>query len=119
MIDVLLARVTYMGAVALIAIGLYVLVDDQHLVKKVFGLNIFQTGVFLFFIGAGYRTGGAPPIVSPGGGPYVNPLPQVLMLTAIVVGVAVTAVALALIVRIHGEYGTVREDELREVLADE
>lgn len=118
MIDVLLDRVTYIGAFALVALGLFVLVDDQNLLKKVFGLNIFQTGVFLFFISAGYRAGGAPPILS-SEGPYVNPFPQVLMLTAIVVGVSVTAVALALIIRIHREYGTIREDELREVLGDE
>lgn len=116
LLDVFLARINYVAYVLLVAIGLFVLVDDDHLVKKVLGLNIFQTGVFLFFISAGYRSGGNPPIVSPGGGPYVNPLPQVLMLTAIVVGVSVTAVALALIVRVYREYGTLREDVLREEL---
>ncbi|WP_435333251.1 cation:proton antiporter subunit C [Haloarchaeobius sp. TZWWS8] len=119
MIDVLLERVNYLGYVALVTIGLFVLVDDENLVKKVIGLNLFQTGVFLFFITVGYRRGGDPPIVSDGGGPYVNPLPQVLMLTAIVVGVSVTAVALALVVRIYREYGTLREDVLREELADD
>jgi multicomponent Na+:H+ antiporter subunit C len=119
MIDALLARLNFVAYVALVAIGLFVLIDDENLVKKVLGLNVFQTGVFLFFITAGYRTGAAPPIVSPDGGPYANPLLQVLMLTAIVVGVSVTAVALALIVRIHREYGTLREDVLREELADE
>lgn len=119
MIDVLVARVHYVAALLLIAVGLFVLIDDENLVKKVLGLNIFQTGVFLFFITIGYRRGGEPPIVTAGGGPYVNPLPQVLMLTAIVVGVSVTAVALALIVRIYGEYGTMREDVLQEVLADD
>ncbi|MFB6303865.1 MAG: cation:proton antiporter subunit C [Haloferacaceae archaeon] len=119
MIDLLLARLTYVGYVALVAVGLFVLVDDENLVKKVLGLNVFQTGVFLFFVTAGYRTGGAPPLVADGGGPYVNPLPQVLMLTAIVVGVSVTAVALALVVRIYREYGTLREDVLLEAMADE
>ena len=119
LLGALLARGNYVVYVALVAIGLFVLIDDEHLVKKVIGLNIFQTGVFLFFITLGYRAGGSPPILSASGGPYVNPLVQVLMLTAIVVGVSVTAVALALIVRIYREYGTLREDVLREVLADE
>ena len=119
MIDSLLARFPYVGAVALVVVGLFVLVDDENLVKKVLGLNVFQTGVFLFLVTAAYRTGADPPIVTAGGGPYANPLPQVLVLTAIVVGVSVTAVALALIVRIYREYGTLREDVLREELADE
>jgi multicomponent Na+:H+ antiporter subunit C len=104
------AHVVY---VLLVAIGLFVLVNDENLVKKVVGLNIFQTGVFLFFITSAYRTGGRAPLVT-GTGPFVNPLPHVLILTAIVVGVAVTAVALALIVRIYGEYGTLREDIIRD-----
>lgn len=114
-----LARLPYVASVALVAVGLFVLIDDENLVKKVLGLNVFQTGVFLFFVAAGYRTGGNAPLLSPDGGPYVNPVPQVLMLTAIVVGVSVTAVALALVVRIYDEYGTLREDVIREELADE
>jgi multicomponent Na+:H+ antiporter subunit C len=104
------AHVVY---VLLVAVGLFVLVNDENLVKKVVGLNIFQTGVFLFFVTSAYRTGGRAPLVT-GPGPFVNPLPHVLILTAIVVGVAVTAVALALIVRIYGEYGTLREDVIRD-----
>ena len=119
MIEAFLDRLNYVGYVLLVGIGLFVLVDDENLVKKVLGLNVFQTGVFLFFVTAGYRAGGDPPIVSPGGGPYANPLPQVLMLTAIVVGVSVTAVALALVVRLYREYGTLREDVLREALDDD
>lgn len=119
MIEILAARVHYVTAILLVAVGLFVLIDDENLVKKVIGLNIFQTGVFLFFITIGFRRDGEPPIVSTGGGPYVNPLPQVLMLTAIVVGVSVTAVALALVVRIYREYGTLREDVLLEVASDE
>jgi multicomponent Na+:H+ antiporter subunit C len=98
----------------LVGVGLFVLVDDDDLVKKVVGLNIFQTGVFLFFVTSAYRADGKAPLIT-GPGPYVNPLPHVLILTAIVVGVAVTAVALALVVRIYGEYGTLREDVIREV----
>jgi len=119
MIAALADRLAYVVAVVLIGLGLFVLIDDENLVKKVLGLNVFQTGVFLFIVTAAYRTGADPPIVTAGGGPYANPLPQVLVLTAIVVGVSVTAVALALVVRIYREYGTLREDVLREALADE
>jgi multicomponent Na+:H+ antiporter subunit C len=97
----------------LVGVGLFVLVDDDSLVKKVVGLNLFQTGVFLFFITSAFRTGGRAPLLS-GPGPFVNPLPHVLILTAIVVGVSVTAVALALVVRLADEYGTVSEREIRE-----
>jgi multicomponent Na+:H+ antiporter subunit C len=108
------AHVTY---ALLVGIGLFVLVDDENLVKKVVGLNVFQTGVFLFFITSAYRAGGRAPLVV-GEGPFVNPLPHVLILTAIVVGVSVTAVALALVVRLYEEYGTLREDVIRELRAE-
>lgn len=118
MIDVL-GRLHYLAAVFLVAVGLFVLIDDDNLLKKVLGLNVFQTGVFLFFVTVGYRRDGAPPILTEAGGPYVNPLPQVLMLTAIVVGVSVTALALALVLRVYRAYGTLSEDAVREAMADE
>lgn len=102
----------------LVGVGLFVLVDDENLVKKVIGLNIFQTGVFLFFVTSAYRLDGRAPLVTEPG-PFVNPLPHVLILTAIVVGVAVTAVALTLVVRIYGEYGTLREDVIRSIREDD
>lgn len=101
-VDPLLARLPYVAAVVLVGVGLYVLLVDAPLVKKVVALNVFQTGIFLFFVAAGMRTGGRSPLVT-ASGPYVNPLPHVLVLTAIVVGVSVTAVALALVVRISRE----------------
>ena len=101
----------------LVGVGLFVLVDDEPLVKKVIGLNLLQTGVFLFFITSAYRVDGRAPLVV-GEGPFVNPLPHVLILTAIVVGVSVTAVALALVVRLYDEYGTLREDVIRELRAE-
>jgi multicomponent Na+:H+ antiporter subunit C len=101
----------------LVGIGLFVLVDDENLVKKIIGLNVLQTGVFLFFITSAYRVDGRAPLVV-GEGPFVNPLPHVLILTAIVVGVSVTAVALALVVRLYDEYGTLREDVIRELRAE-
>jgi multicomponent Na+:H+ antiporter subunit C len=113
-VDVVLARLPYLVAVLLIGIGVVVLIDDDNLVKKVIGLNVFQTGIFLFFVAASVRTDGrSPNLAAPG--PYVDPVPHVLILTAIVVGVSVTAVALALVVRVHQSYGSLREDVVREV----
>ena len=111
----MLGRAAYVVAVLLVGIGLYVLVADRNLVKKVVGLNVFQTGIFLFFIAAGFREGGSTPLLKRPP-PYVNPLPHVLILTAIVVGVRITGVALALVVRLYREYGTLDEIALREVV---
>jgi multicomponent Na+:H+ antiporter subunit C len=118
-VDLLVTRYNYVGAMLLIAIGLYLVVGDRNLVKKVIGLNIFQTGIFLFFITAAYVEGGVPPVVHGGEETYVSPLPHVLILTAIVVGVSLTAVALTLVVRIYSEYGTLREDRLQEMETDD
>jgi len=111
--SLLLTRGAYVVYALLVGVGLFVLVDDDSLVKKILGLNLFQTGVFLFFVAAAFRVGGQAPLLA-GDGPYANPLPHVLVLTAIVVGVSVTAVALALVVRIYDEHGTVDESEIRE-----
>jgi multicomponent Na+:H+ antiporter subunit C len=107
-------RFTYVVAFVLVGIGLFVLVDAGNLLKKVVGLNLFQTGVFLFFIAGAYRADGTAPLLS-GVSPYVNPLPHVLILTAIVVGVSVTAVALALLVRVYDEYGTLEDHSIQQV----
>jgi multicomponent Na+:H+ antiporter subunit C len=111
--SLLVSRGTYVVAVVLIAVGLYVLVDDRNLVRKVVGLNIFQTGIFLFLVTSAFRTDGRAPLLS-ATGPFVNPLPHVLVLTAIVVGVSVTAVALALVARIYDAHGTFDETVVRE-----
>jgi multicomponent Na+:H+ antiporter subunit C len=84
-------------------------------VKKIIGLNIFQVGIFLFFVTSGFVDGAAPPLLGSGSAPYASPLPHVLILTAIVVGVSLTAVALALVVRIYDAYGTLDEDAIEEV----
>ena len=118
-------RYTYLLFAILLAIGLYMIIASPNLVKKVIGLNLFQTAVFLLFVSTAYVAGGSVPVVpadtaGPGEGAlYASPLPHVIVLTAIVVGVALTAAALALIVRIYAEYGTLREDTLKEVIADE
>ncbi len=97
--------------------GLYIVIAKGNLVKKIVGLNIFQTAVFMFYISIGKVTDGTAPIL-PNYGPvkpdaiYSNPLPHVLILTAIVVGIATTSLGLALIVRIREEFDTIEEDEL-------
>ncbi|WP_247008434.1 cation:proton antiporter subunit C [Halorientalis litorea] len=108
----------YVATFLLLGIGAYMMISDRNLVKKIIGMNIFQTGIFLFFIAAAFLDGATNPVLSQPG-PYVSPLPHVLILTAIVVGVSLTAVALALVVRIYSEYGTLETDVLAEVRADE
>ncbi len=112
--ELFLSRYNYWMAIILMLIGLYALIAKQNLVKKIIGLNIFQTAIFLFYISFAEVRGGTAPIYTAEGvhALYVNPLPHVLILTAIVVGVSVTAVALSLIVRIYEEYGVLDEDEL-------
>jgi len=104
----------YHLAIILAMIGLYTMISRTNLVKKVAGLNIFQVSVFILFISLGVIEDGTVPILSPDHEVYSNPLPHVLILTAIVVGVATTAVALALVVRIREAYGTVEEDRVHE-----
>lgn len=102
----------YWIVVGLMMAGLYVVIDRSNLVKKVIGINLFQTSVILFYVSMGKIRGGTAPILKDGVEVYSNPLPHVLMLTAIVVGVATTAVALALVVRIKEAYGSIEEDEI-------
>lgn len=104
----------YHAVITLMMIGLYIMISRGNLVKKMMGMNIFQASVILFYVSMGKIEGGTPPILIEGAENvvYSNPLPHVLMLTAIVVGVATTAVGLALSVRIKEAYGTLEEDEL-------
>jgi multicomponent Na+:H+ antiporter subunit C len=106
------AHYNYHLAIILSMIGFYTMISRSNLVKKVIGLNVFQVSVFILFISIGVLEGGTVPILREGYELYSNPLPHVLILTAIVVGVATTAVALALAVRIHEAYGTVEEDQV-------
>lgn len=151
----LLGHYNYWIFIFLMMVGFYILISRGNLIKKIVGLNVFQTSVFFFYISMGKILGGTAPILfgemSHGGevehvpegteGPgeavgeavqaaaeaaghavdatadviYSNPLPHVLILTAIVVGIATTAVALGLVVRIHEAYGTIEEDEIQEL----
>ena len=107
-----LGHYNYWIAITLAMIGFYTVIARGNLVKKIIGLNIFQASVFLLYISIGAVAGATAPILAEGAGLYANPLPHVLILTAIVVGVATTALGLALVIRIKEAYGTVEEDEL-------
>ena len=109
----LLEHYNYVIVIFLMMTGFYVVIARDNLIKKLIGLSIFQTSVFLLYITIGKVEGGTAPIIAEGFDTYANPLPSVLILTAIVVGVATTSVGLALVVRINEEYGTIEEDEIR------
>lgn len=98
----------------LMVIGLYTVISHGNLVKKLIGLNLFQIGVFMFYIALGKVEDGKAPIIEEGIETYSHPLPHVLILTAIVVGVATTSLGLALAIRIYEAYGTIEEDEVIE-----
>ena len=102
----------YWVVVFLMMVGFYVAIAHGNLVKKIIGLNIFQVSVFTFYITMSKVKGGTAPILAKGIEVYTNPLPHVLILTAIVVGVATTALGLALVVRIRDAYGTIEDDEI-------
>lgn len=118
------AKYNYWLYVVLMMIGFYAMIGKRNLMKKLLGMNIFQTAIILLFVSSGVKRGGGIPILDK----YevlaqgvdvttvVNPLPHVLMLTAIVVSVSVTGVALAILQRIYREYGTLEEDEILEKL---
>ena len=113
----------YWAVIVLMMVGFYTLIARGNLVKKLIGLNIFQTSVIMMYVSFGKVTGGTAPILvesgDHGGGAvehvlYSNPIPHVLMLTAIVVGVATLALGLSLVVRINEAYGTIEEDEIQD-----
>ena len=125
--DFIVGHLNYWLVIVLMMTGLYIVVDKGNYVKKIVGLNIFQTSVFMLYISMGKVSGGTAPIfpVDMNIDPsvvYSNPLPHVLILTAIVVGIATTSLGLALIVRIREEFGTIEEDEILAIereMADE
>lgn len=118
------------AVIVIMMAGFYIMIARHNLVKKILGLSIFQTGIFYFYVGLGKVDGATAPIfVDPAlvestdiaTNPilYSNPLPHVLILTAIVVSVATMAVGLALIVRIYEKYGSIEEDEIHEMDLEE
>ena len=104
----------YWIVVVLMMAGLYIVISRRNLIKQMVGLGIFQASVFVFYIAMGKVEGGTAPIIVEGVTSYSNPLPHVLILTAIVVGVATLAVGLALIVRINEAYSSIEDDEIRD-----
>lgn len=120
----IIAKYNYWIYVTLMMIGFYAMIGKKNLVKKLIGMNIFQTAIILMFVSAGVKQGAGIPILDKykvmeqgvNVAEVVNPLPHVLMLTAIVVSVSVTGVALAILLRIYREYGTLEEDEILEKL---
>lgn len=114
MMSFVVGHYNYWVVIFLMMAGFYVVIAQGNLVKKIVGLNIFQASVFILFISMANIEGGTAPIIIEGASRYSNPLPHVLILTAIVVGVATTALALALVVRINEAYRTVEEDEIHE-----
>ena len=110
----ILTHWNYLAVITLMMFGLYIAISRGNLVKKVMGMNVFQASVILLYVSMGKVSGGTAPILIEGRNEivYSNPVPHVLMLTAIVVGVASTALGLALVVRVKEAYGTVEEDEI-------
>ncbi len=117
-----LTKYNYWIFIGLVMIGMYAMIVKRNLIKKTIGMNIVQTAVILFYVSIGAKLGKAIPILETGHGhdahhavqavDYINPLPHVLMLTAIVVSVATLGVALALAIKVHRQYGTLEEDEI-------
>jgi multicomponent Na+:H+ antiporter subunit C len=121
LIAVLISKYNYWVYVILMMVGFYAIITKKNLVKKIIGMNIVQTAIILFYISIGAKKGATLPIIAHGheaGVPmihasdYINPLPHVLMLTAIVVAVATLGVALALAIKIYHRYNTLEEDEI-------
>ena len=124
MLELIAAKYNYWIYIILMMIGFYAVIGKRNLVKKIIGLNIFQTAIILFFISMAYKKNGATlPIIRHGHGAhaieahaYLNPLPHVLMLTAIVVMVATLGVALAILIKLYRRHHTLEEDELLKAL---
>ncbi|MFH1351658.1 MAG: cation:proton antiporter subunit C [Pseudomonadota bacterium] len=129
----IVAKYNYWIYIILMMIGLYAMIAKNNLVKKIVGMNIFQTAIILFYVSIGAKKGATIPIIEYAHGDtahgvgskvaqaleYINPLPHVLMLTAIVVSVATLGVALALVLRIYNRYNTLEEDEILDQLRDQ
>ena len=128
LIQLIVAKYNYWVYITLMMIGLYAMIAKNNLVKKIVGMNIFQTAIILFYVSIGAKRGATIPILEHGHGEnvngisshmlhavdYINPLPHVLMITAIVVAVATLGVSMALAIRVYSRYNTLEEDEILE-----
>ncbi len=128
LLSIVIAKFNYWACIVLMMIGLYAMIAKKNLVKKIIGMNILQTAVILFFISIGAKRDATIPIIVHGhaaeshaarAAEYINPLPHVLMLTAIVVAVATLGVTLALVIKIYEQYQTLEEDEILTRLENE
>jgi multicomponent Na+:H+ antiporter subunit C len=111
-IETFVTHYNYVITIFLMVGGIYVVIARGNMIKKLVGLSLFQTSVYLLYLAPGKITNGTAPIIDPAFKVYSNPLPHVLILTAIVVGVATLALGLAIVVRIHEAYGTIDENEI-------
>ncbi len=109
----ILGSFNYWIVIILMMIGFYIVIAHNNLIKKLIGINIFQTSIFILFISMGKITDGTAPILIETDPLYSSPLPHVLILTAIVVGISTTALGLAIIIRIYHAFGTVEDDEIQ------
>jgi multicomponent Na+:H+ antiporter subunit C len=116
LIQEIIAHYNYWITIFLMVAGLYIVVAKSNMIKTLLGLAVFQTSVYLLYLSPGKILGGTPPILDENFEVYSNPLPHVLILTAIVVGVATLALGLALVVRVNEAYGTIEEDEIMDVV---
>jgi multicomponent Na+:H+ antiporter subunit C len=116
-LQTLAGHYNYVVTIFLMMAGLYIMIARGNMLKKLVGLGIFQTSVYLLYLEPAKVIGGTAPILDPDYTLYTNPLPHVLILTAIVVGVATLALGLALVVRINEAFGTMEEDEIFEDIA--
>ena len=116
MFELFLSRYVYLMIVILLALGIYGMLGKRNLLKKLIGMSIFQTAIFLFFIEGATKLGGTVPVIDPQFGMeaarYINPLPHVLILTGIVVGLSLTGVALAFLLIIYRTYGTLDDKSI-------
>ncbi|PIE79237.1 MAG: NADH-quinone oxidoreductase subunit J [Chloroflexi bacterium] len=128
LLDVIVARANYWIYIVLMMIGFWGIIVKKNLVKKIVSMNILQTAVILFYVSIGAKRDATLPIIEHGhhgahtavtASHYINPLPHVLMLTAIVVSVATLGVALALVIRIHKQYHTLEENEIVKKIREE
>lgn len=126
--EFIIAKYNYWFYIVIMMIGFYAIIAKQNLVKKLIGVSIFQAAIILFYVSIGAKQGATIPIIDHAHGAaahvinptlYINPLPHVLMLTAIVVSVSTLGVALAIVSRIYARYGTIEEDEINQQLHDD
>ncbi len=122
MIDLFLSRYVYLLIVILLVLGIYGMLGKHNLMKKLIGMNIFQTAIFLFFIEGATKSGGTVPVIDPERGmeafKYINPLPHVLILTGIVVGISLTGAALAFMIVIYRTYKTLDDKAIMSAMKE-